>query len=135
MRQRDTPRYDQKLFCAREVFEFTCMPDELHHRDAQVRELACPAIRGGSPKSAILRGPPGTGKTTTVRRLFAEIEETTQQIVPVYINCQQHRTPFAVFACIFEAVVGYTPPATDKHLDEAVRLAATIKKNFEELGV
>jgi len=62
------------------------MPGELHHRDAQIREfalLARPAIRGGSPKSAILRGPPATGK----------------------------------------------------HLDEAVRLAATIKKNFEELGV
>ena len=27
------------------------------------------------------------------------------------------------------------PPATDKYLAEAVRLAATIKKNFEELGV
>ncbi len=105
MRQRDTLRYDQTLFRDREVFEFTYMPDELHHRDAQIREL------------------------------FAEIEETTQQIAPVYINCQQHRTPFAVFACIFEAVVGYTPPATGKHLDEVVGLAATSKKNFEELGI
>jgi cell division control protein 6 len=62
MRQRETPRYDQTLFRDREVFEFTYMPDELHHRDAQIRELALlarPAIRGGSPKSAVLRGPPG----------------------------------------------------------------------------
>ena len=127
MRQRETLRYDQTLFRDREVFEFTYMPDELHHRDAQIRELALlarPALRSGSPRSAILRGPPGTGKTTTARRLFAEIEETTQQIAPVYINCKQHRTPFAVFACIFEAVVGYAPPATGKHLDEVVRLAA-----------
>ena len=42
----------------------------------------------------------------------------------MYINCKQHRTPFAVFACIFEAVVGYTPPSTGKHIDEVVRLAA-----------
>jgi hypothetical protein len=31
MRQRDTLRYDQTVFCDREVFEFTYMPDELHH--------------------------------------------------------------------------------------------------------
>ena len=42
----------------------------------------------------------------------------------MYINCKQHRTPFAVFACIFEVVVGYTPPSTGKHIDEVVRLAA-----------
>jgi cell division control protein 6 len=50
-------------FRDREVFEFTCLPDELHHRDAQIRELsllARSAIRGGSPKSAVLRGSPGT---------------------------------------------------------------------------
>ncbi len=85
MRQKETLRYDQTLFRDRDVFEFTYLPDEIYHRDAQIRELALlarPAVRGGSTRSAILRGPRGTGKTTTVRRLFAEIEETTQQDRP-----------------------------------------------------
>ncbi len=123
MRQKETLRYDQTLFRDREVFEFTFVPDQLHHRDAQIRELALlarPAVRGGSPRSAILRGPPGTGKTTTVHRLFAEIEEATQKLVPVYINCQQHRTPFAVFSCIYEKLVGYAPPSAGRHLDDVV---------------
>ncbi len=127
MRQKDTLRYDQTLFRDRDVFEFTYLPDEIYHRDAQIRELALlarPAVRGGSTRSAILRGPRGTGKTTTVRRLFAEIEETTQQIVPVYVNCQQHRTPHGVFGCIFEKVVGYAPPSTGRHLEDIVRITA-----------
>ncbi|MDN7024104.1 ORC1-type DNA replication protein [Methanoculleus sp. FWC-SCC1] len=123
MRQRDTLRYDQTLFRDREVFEFAYVPDQLHHRDAQSRELALlarQAVRGGSPESAILRGPPGTGKTTTVLRLFSEIEEATQTIVPVYVNCQQDRTPLAVFRCIFEKLVGYAPPSTGTHVDDVL---------------
>jgi cell division control protein 6 len=123
MRQKNTLRYDQTLFRDREVFEFAYVPGELYHRDGQSRELALlarPAVRGGSPESAILRGPPGTGKTATVLRLFAEIEETTQKIVPVYVPCQYDRTPSAVFGCIFKKVVGYAPPPTGKHLDDVV---------------
>ena len=92
-------RSDQTLFRDPDVFELTFVPDHLHHRDAQVRELAfliSPALRGGSALSAILRGPPGTGKTTTVRRIFREVTEETQRVIPVYVNCRQDHTPLAV---------------------------------------
>ncbi|WOX56638.1 hypothetical protein [uncultured Methanoculleus sp.] len=62
-------RSDETLFRDPEIFEFTFLPEQLHYRDAQVRELAFflrPALRGGSAGNAVLRGPPGTGKTTTV---------------------------------------------------------------------
>jgi cell division control protein 6 len=62
MRQRDALRYGADALLRPRAFEFTCMPDDLHHRDAQIRELALlarPALRSGSPRSAILRGPPG----------------------------------------------------------------------------
>jgi len=86
----------------------------------QVRELAWllrPALRGGSAGNAVLRGPPGTGKTTTVRRLFREVREETQRIVPVYVNCRHDRTPLAVYRSIFKQIFGYAPPPTGRHLD------------------
>jgi len=44
-------RADQTLFRDPDVFDFASMPDHLHHRDAQVKELAF-----------LLRGPPGPGR-------------------------------------------------------------------------
>ncbi len=114
-------RSDQTLFRDPDVFELTFVPDHLHHRDAQVRELAfliSPALRGGSALSAILRGPPGTGKNTTVRRIFREVTEETQRIIPVYVNCRQDHTPLAVYGSIFRQVCGYPAPLAGRYLDD-----------------
>ena len=114
-------RSDQTLFRDPDVFELTFVPEHLHHRDAQVRELAFllrPPLRGGSALSAVLRGPPGTGKTTTVRRIFTMIREETQQVIPAYVNCRQDHTPLAVYGSIFKQVCGYAPPPTGRHLDD-----------------
>ena len=59
-------------------------PEQFEFRDAQMRELAFqirPGLRGGRPLNTICKGLPGTGKTTSIRKLFAEIEETTKKLV------------------------------------------------------
>ena len=130
-------RSDETLFRDPEVFESTFVPEQVHYRDAQVRELAFllrPALRGGSAGSAILRGQPGTGKTTTVRRIFAEVTETTKKVVPVYVNCRHDRTALAVFGCIFEQAFGYAPPS--RHLDGIKRgIAARLRDRDAALVV
>lgn len=128
MRPSSLLRSDETLFRDRETFEFTYLPEHLHHRDAQVRELALlirPALRGGSVGSAILRGPPGTGKTTTVRRIFAAVAAETRRVAPVYVNCQHDHTTLAVYRCIFEQLLGYPAPPTGWHLDAAKQGIAT----------
>ncbi|KQC03550.1 MAG: cell division control protein 6 [Methanoculleus sp. SDB] len=108
-------RADQTLFRDRDVFEIDHMPDEFPFRDAQLKELAFairPVLHGSRPLNTVLRGLPGTGKTTSVKRLFAEVGETTRRVVPVYVNCQNDRTLFAVFATIFARLFGHIPPTT-----------------------
>ncbi len=70
-------------------------PGSAPHRERQLRELAFhvrSGLRGGRPLNAICKGLPGTGKTTCVKKLFADIEETTRTLVPVFVNCQVERT-------------------------------------------
>jgi len=114
-------RSDETLFRDPEVFELTYLPDHLHHRDAQTRELAFllqSALRGASAGSAVLRGPPGTGKTTTVRHLFAAVTEETKRVVPVYVNCRHDHTPLAVYRSIFAQVCGCPAPSAGRYLGE-----------------
>ncbi|WP_332450043.1 AAA family ATPase [Methanoculleus sp.] len=114
-------RSDQTLFRDPDVFELTYLPEHLHHRDAQLKELAFllgPTLRGGSAGSAVLRGPPGTGKTTTVRTVFAMVQEETRKIAPVYVNCRHDHTVPAVYRCIFKALLGYAPPTAGWCLDD-----------------
>ena len=107
--------WDETLFRDPEVFEIDYVPEQFNHRDTQIRELAFqvrPGLRGGRPLNTICRGLPGTGKTTSVRKVFAEIEEVTQKLVPIYINCQIDNTKFAVFSQIYRRIFGHLPPAS-----------------------
>ncbi|QYZ80145.1 ORC1-type DNA replication protein [Methanofollis formosanus] len=106
---------DQTLFRDPAVFESAHLPEVFNHRDTQLEALAFalrPAFAGYRPQHAVLRGVPGTGKTTAIRLLFAEVEETTTQVVPVLVSCQVEKSLFAVVAEIFRVLVGHAPPTS-----------------------
>ncbi len=107
--------WDETLFREPEVFELDYVPEQFQHREDQVKELAFqvrPGLKGARPLNTVCRGLPGTGKTTSVKKLFGEIEETTKKLVPVYVNCQIDNTKFAIFSQIYRKLAGHLPPAS-----------------------
>jgi cell division control protein 6 len=107
--------WDETLFREPEVFELDYVPDQFQHREDQMKELAFqvrPGLKGARPLNTVCRGLPGTGKTTSVRKLFTEIEETTKKLVPVHVNCQIDNTKFAIFSQIYRRLAGHLPPAS-----------------------
>ena len=106
---------DQTLFRSIDVFEIDYVPELFNYRENQLNDLAYqvrPALEGGRALNAVCRGLPGTGKTTSVLRIFAELEQTTKKILPVYVNCQNDRTKYMVFSRIYAAVFGHAPART-----------------------
>jgi cell division control protein 6 len=105
---------DHPIFRDRDVLESDYVPEALNFRDSQLKEIAyClqPGLAGLRPINAILRGIPGTGKTTSVKRIFAEVEEATRRVLPVYVNCQAERTLFSILARVHSRMYGHSPPA------------------------
>jgi cell division control protein 6 len=123
--------WDETLFRDSEVFDPDFVPEQFNFREAQLRELAFqlrPGLRGARPLNTVCRGPPGTGKTTTVRKLFAEVEEATKTLVPVYVNCQLDNTTFGIISEVYNQLSGHLPRSssggvsTKKVFDAVARL-------------
>jgi len=121
--------WDETLFRDPEVLEIDYVPEQFEFRDAQMRELAFqirPGLRGGRPLNTVCKGLPGTGKTTSIRKIFAEIEETTKKLVPVYINCQIDNTKFAIISQIYKKLSGHLPPSSGTSFKQVFDAVARI---------
>ena len=110
----DVLSWDESLFRDERVFEIDWVPETFHHRESQLQSLQYalkPAVRGARPLNGIVRGPPGTGKTTAIQKLFDELEPRPG-VHAVRVNCQVNSTRYAVFSRIFESIFEYEPPAS-----------------------
>jgi len=106
--------WDESVFRDEHVFEIDYVPETFHHRESQMETLKYalrPAVRGSRPLNVIARGPPGTGKTTAVQKLFSELRAQTDVNV-ARVNCQVDSTRYSVFSRLFEHVFEYEPPAS-----------------------
>ena len=106
--------WDETVFRDEHVFEIDYVPETFAHRETQLESLKYalrPAVRGSRPLNTVVRGPPGTGKTTSVQKLFGELQGRPD-VETVRVNCQVDSTRYAVFARIFEGVFDYEPPSS-----------------------
>ena len=128
--------WDETLFREPEVFELDYVPEQFQHREDQMKELAFqvrPGLKGARPLNTVCRGLPGTGKTTSVKKIFSEIEETTKKLVPVYVNCQIDNTKFAIFSQIYRKLAGHLPPASGTSFKQVFDAIARIMQRDDSV--
>ena len=110
----DMLSWDESVFRDESVFEIDYVPETFRHRESQLESLKYalrPAVRGSRPLNTVVRGPPGTGKTTAVQKLFSELRARTE-VRTVQVNCQVDSTRYAVFSRLFEGIFEYEPPSS-----------------------
>jgi archaeal cell division control protein 6 len=107
--------WDESVFRDEHVFEIDYVPETFKHRDTQTQNLTYalrPAVRGSRPLNVMVRGPPGTGKTTAVQKLFDEVGTQTSDVRTIRVNCQVNSTRYSVFSRLFEGTFDYEPPSS-----------------------
>ncbi|MFC6615393.1 ORC1-type DNA replication protein [Halopenitus salinus] len=106
--------WDESVFRDEHVFEIDYVPETFKHRESQIEGLKYalrPAVRGSRPLNTMVRGPPGTGKTTAIQKLFGELAGGSD-VRTVRVNCQVDSTRYAVFSRLFERIFEYEPPSS-----------------------
>jgi cell division control protein 6 len=106
--------WDESIFRDEHVFEIDYVPEHFEHRETQLETLKYalrPATRGSRPLNVMATGPPGTGKTTAIQKVFSELDAQPGARA-VRVNCQVDSTRYSVFSRVFEALFDYEPPSS-----------------------
>lgn len=87
----------ESLFRDHIPLDYDYLPKVIPYREQEQRLIAScikPLMLGRNGRNLFLYGPPGVGKTAACRHLLKELEEETDEIIPIYLNCWQRNTTY-----------------------------------------
>ena len=96
---------NESLFINPIFLDFDSIPKLLPYRENQQHYIAScikPLFQNRNGKNIILIGTPGIGKTATIKYIFRDLEEETEDIIPIYINCWKKETTYKIVLEICE---------------------------------
>ena len=101
---------EESLFKNEYALDYEFLPKLLPYRESEQKYLAeCikPLFQGRNGRNLLIHGAPGIGKTAAMKFVFRDLEDETEEIIPIYINCWQKNTTYKVMIEICD-VLGYS---------------------------
>ena len=98
---------DESLFRDSVALDYDYIPKVIPFREGQQKAIAdCikPLFQKRNGKNVVITGSPGIGKTVALRKILNELEESSDEITPIYINCWQNNSTFKIFLAMCDAL-------------------------------
>ena len=99
----------ETLFKNEFALDYDFVPKEIPHRENQqhyIAECIAPLLKNRDGRNIFVCGSPGIGKTVAVKHIFKELEEKTNDVIPIYINGWKKDTSYKILVDICEQI-GY----------------------------
>lgn len=90
----------ESLFRNEDALEYEFLPKKLPFREREQEEIAraiSPLFQGRNGRNILVHGAPGIGKTAAAKAVLRELEEKSEEINVIYVNCWQANTTYKVF--------------------------------------
>lgn len=105
----DVLKGNESLIRNEDALDYEFLPKILPYREKEQQYLATcikPLFQNRSGRNLLLHGAPGIGKTAATKAVLRDLEEETDDIHTIYINCWQKNTTYKVLLEICDQV-GY----------------------------
>ena len=100
---------NESLFKNEMALDFAFRPKLLEFRDNEQHYIAgCikPLFNNRGGKNLVVYGRPGVGKTLAISKVLEDLEEQTDEIIPIYVNCWKKDSSYKIVINICEQI-GY----------------------------
>lgn len=90
----------ESIFLDSVALDYDYHPKIMPYREVEQKSFAIaikPLLMGHNGRNIFVYGPPGIGKTTACKHVLRELEEETDEILPLYINCWKENTTYKIF--------------------------------------
>lgn len=97
---KDMLKSGESIFRDTVVLDYDFQPKVMKYREKEQMRFATairPLLQGHNGRHLFVYGAPGIGKTTACKHVLRELEEETDEVIPIYINCWKDNTTYKIF--------------------------------------
>src|SRR3989344_3123883 len=102
---KDMLKSGESLFKDEIALDYDYLPKMLPYRENEQRYAAkciAPLLQKRNGKNLLIHGAPGIGKTAAIRHVLLDLENETDDVIPLYINCWKKNTTHKIIYDVCE---------------------------------